>query len=70
MRKIRRLEDIEHEKLKLKVQQLDQEKAIRAAWKELKYSFSPGALLQNKIGHWAQVGWRLLSRKWRNHSTN
>ncbi len=70
MRKIRRIEDIEHEKLKLKVQQLDQEKAIRAAWKELKYSFSPGALLQNKIGHWAQVGWRLLSRKWRNHSAN
>ena len=49
MRKIRRLEDIEHEKLKLKVQQLDQEKAIRAAWKELKYSFSPGALLQTRL---------------------
>jgi hypothetical protein len=67
MRKIRRLEDIEHEKLKLKLQQLDQEKAIRAAWKELKYSFASGALLQNKIGHWSQVGWRLLSHKWNAH---
>ena len=68
MKKIRRLEDIEHAKLKLRVQQLDQEKEIRAAWKELKYSLSPGALLQNKVGNWAQVGWRLLSRKWRNGS--
>ncbi|MFN5044060.1 MAG: hypothetical protein ACK5FD_08155 [Bacteroidota bacterium] len=69
MKKIRRIEDIEHAKLKLRVQQLDQEKEIRAAWKELKYSFSPGALLQNKISHWAQVGWRLLSRKWRDSTS-
>jgi len=29
MKKIRRIEDIEHAKLKLRVQQLDQEKEIR-----------------------------------------
>jgi hypothetical protein len=64
MKKIRRLQDIEHEKLKLRVQLLDQEKAIRTTWKELKVALSPGALLQHKVAHWAQVGWRLLSRKW------
>ena len=65
MKKIRRIQDIEHEKLKLRVQLLDQEKAIRSAWQDVKVALSPGTLLQHKVSHWAQVGWRLLSRKWR-----
>ena len=69
MKKIRRIEDIGNAKLTLRVQQLNQGKEIRAAWKELKYSLGPGALLQNKIGHWAQVGWRLFNRKWRDRSS-
>lgn len=66
MKKIRRVQDIEHEKLKLRVQLLEQEKEIRSAWKDLKISLSPGALIQKKISHWAQVGWRLLNRKMMN----
>ena len=65
MKKNRRIQDIEHEKLKLHVQLLEQEKEIRTAWKDLKISLSPGVLLQKKVSHWAQVGWRLLSRKMR-----
>lgn len=49
MKKIRRLEDIEREKMRLRVQQLEQEQAIRKDWKELKEALSPGTLLRNKL---------------------
>lgn len=49
MRKIRRIEDIEREKMRLRVQQLENEQAIRKEWKELKAALSPGTLLRNKL---------------------
>ena len=52
MRKIRRIEDIEREKMRLRVLQLEQENAIRKEWKELKESLRPGTLLRNKLTEW------------------
>jgi hypothetical protein len=49
MKKIKRLEDIEREKMRLRVQQLEQEQAIRKEWQELKEALSPGTLLRNKL---------------------
>jgi hypothetical protein len=49
MRKIKRLEDIEREKLRLKVQQLEQEKKLKESWGELKHDLKPGNFLRNKI---------------------
>lgn len=76
MRKIRHIKDIEHEKLRLRVLQLEQEKQLKASWKELKHNLSPGTLLRNKLaelgkekvgeGHWVegllQVGAGYLGR--------
>jgi predicted component of type VI protein secretion system len=49
MKKIKRLEDIEREKMRLRVQQLEQEQSIRNEWQELKHALSPGTLLRNKL---------------------
>lgn len=62
MKKIRHSKDICHEKLRLRVQQLEQEKALRHSWEELKHDLQPGNLLRSKLaaltrtekgeGHW------------------
>jgi hypothetical protein len=49
MKKIKRLEDIEREKMRLRVQQLEQEQSIRKEWQDLKHALSPGTLLRNKL---------------------
>ena len=77
MRKIRRIEDIEHEKMRLRVLQLEQENTIRKEWKDLKESLRPGTLLRNKLTEWGterhkaapvlsgllQIGTTILGRK-------
>ncbi len=62
MKRIKHIKDIEREKLRLRVQQLEQEKQLHESWKSLKYNLSPGNLLRNKLaeithgkpgeGHW------------------
>ena len=52
MKKIRSLEDITHEKMRLRVLQLEQENAIRKEWKDLKESLRPGTFLRNKLTEW------------------
>lgn len=71
MKKIKRLDDIEREKMRLRVQQLEQERAIRQEWNELKEMLRPGTLLKNKLSELSsnsmesllRKGWRLLRRK-------
>lgn len=52
MRKIRRIEDIEREEMRLRVLQLEQENTIRKEWKDLKESLRPGTFLRNKLTEW------------------
>ncbi len=49
MRKIKRIQDIEREKLRLKVQQLEQEKKLKESWGTLKHDLKPGNFLRSKI---------------------
>jgi hypothetical protein len=71
MKKIKRLDDIEREKMRLRVQQLEQERAIRQEWNELKEMLRPGTLIRNKLAELSsnsmesllRKGWRLLRRK-------
>lgn len=48
MKKIKRLKDIEHEKLRLRLLQLEQEKALQQSWNELKTGISPLQIIQRK----------------------
>ncbi len=54
MRKIRNSRDIEREKLRLRVQQLEQEKALRESWLEMKEDLRPGKLLRNKLAEYTR----------------
>jgi hypothetical protein len=49
MKKIKRIQDIEREKLRLKVQQLEQEKKLQQTWDGLKHDLKPGNFLRNKL---------------------
>lgn len=55
MKKIRRIEDIEREKMRLRILQLEQETVLRNEWKGLKEALSPGTLLRNKLAEWGAV---------------
>lgn len=62
MKKIKHIKDIEREKLRLRVQQLEQEKQLQENWQNLKHNLKPGNLLRSKLadlthskpgeGHW------------------
>ena len=49
MKKIKHIKDIQQEKMRLRIQQLEQEKAIRNNWNELKQDLRPGTLLRHKL---------------------
>lgn len=49
MKKIKHIKDIEREKLRLRVQQLEQEKKLKESWTTLKEDLKPGNFLRNKI---------------------
>lgn len=49
MKKIKHIKDIQQEKMRLRIQQLEQEKAIRNNWNGLKEDLHPGTLLRNKL---------------------
>jgi hypothetical protein len=49
MKKIKHIKDIQQEKMRLHIQQLEQEKAIRNHWNELKESMRPDALLRSTL---------------------
>lgn len=53
MKKIKRIQDIEREKLRLRVQQLEQEKKLSASWGELKHDLKPGNFLRNKLNEFS-----------------
>lgn len=53
MRKIKQIKDIEREKLRLRVQQLEQEKKLKDSWGDLKNDLKPGNFLRNKISEFA-----------------
>jgi hypothetical protein len=46
MRRIRTLQELEYEKMRVRVQRLEQEKSIRRDWNELKLSVAGRLLLQ------------------------
>ena len=54
MKKIKRIQDIEREKLRLRVQQLEQEKKLKDAWDGLKHDLKPGNFLRNKLNEYTQ----------------
>jgi hypothetical protein len=49
MKKIKRLADIQEEKMRLRIRELELEKNIRNNWKELKTDLRPGTILRNKL---------------------
>jgi len=49
MKKNRHIKNLELEKLRLRVQQLELEKQIRRDWKELKEDLSPGNFIAHKL---------------------
>jgi hypothetical protein len=49
MKKIRRVEDIKSEKMKLRIKELELEKDIRQNWEELKVQLKPETFLKNKL---------------------
>jgi hypothetical protein len=53
MKKIKHIKDIQQEKMRLRLQQLEEEKAIRSHWNELKESMRPGVLLRSKLSELA-----------------
>ncbi len=53
MKKIKRIQDIEREKLRLRVQQLEQEKKLSASWGELKHDLKPGNFLRHKLNEFS-----------------
>ncbi len=55
MKKFKHLSDIEAEKLRLRIKQLEQEKAIGALWKEVKLALNPGNFIRNKISEWSPI---------------
>lgn len=48
MKKIKHIKDIEREKLRLRVQQLEQEKQLRESWKKMKDELNPINILRSK----------------------
>ena len=55
MKKIKRIQDIEREKLRLRVQQLEQEKKLKDSWDGLKHDLKPGNFLRNKLHEFTQA---------------
>ncbi|MBL0131868.1 MAG: hypothetical protein IPP43_12795 [Chitinophagaceae bacterium] len=55
MRKIKHMEDIQREKMRLRILQLEQEKAIRNHWKEVKEQLQPGTLFRNQLAELKQT---------------
>ena len=49
MKKIKYIRDLEEEKMRLRIRQLELEKEIRTGWIELKEDFTPVAFLKNKL---------------------
>lgn len=55
MKKFKHLSDIEAEKLRLRIKQLEQENAIREQWKSVKHALNPGNFIKNKIAEWSPI---------------
>jgi hypothetical protein len=53
MKKIKRIQDIEREKLRLKIQQLEQEKKLQQSWEGIKHDLKPGNFLRNKLNEFS-----------------
>ena len=49
MKKIKHIKDIQEEKMRLRIQQLAQEKNLQQNWKETKLELRPGTLLRNQM---------------------
>lgn len=49
------MEDIQREKMRLRILQLEQEKAIRNHWKEVKEQLQPGTLFRNQLAELKQT---------------
>ena len=55
MTKIKTIAGLQQEKMRLRIQQLEQEKAIRNHWKEVKEDLHPASLLRNKLAGLTQT---------------
>ena len=49
MKKIKHIKDIQEEKMRLRIQQLEQEKNLQQNWNETKLELRPGTLLRNQM---------------------
>ena len=49
------MEDIQREKMRLRILQLEQEKAIRNHWNEVKEQLQPGTLFRNQLAELKQT---------------
>ena len=49
MKKIKHIKDIQQEKMRLRIQQLEQEKNLQQHWNETKLELRPGTLLRNQM---------------------
>lgn len=57
MKRIKNAAHLNHEKLNLRVQELEQEKILRADWKEIKENLQPANLLQSKLTEHGEGNW-------------
>ncbi len=49
MRKIKHIRDLNEEKMRLRIRQLELERELRLSWNDLKNNLDPKTLLKNKI---------------------
>lgn len=49
MKKIKHMQDLQQEKMRLRIQQLELEKSIGSNWNELKEELRPGTFIRNKL---------------------
>jgi hypothetical protein len=53
MKKIKRLQDIEQEKMRLRIRELELEKELRANWKAVRHDLQPRNFIKQKLSEYA-----------------
>ena len=60
MRKIKHISDLNEEKMRLRIKQLELERELRLSWNDLKNNLDPKTLLKNKIADITPVSYTHL----------
>ncbi|MGB3005509.1 MAG: hypothetical protein WBC06_03300 [Chitinophagaceae bacterium] len=53
MKKIKRIQDIEQEKMRLRIRELELEKELRKNWKEVRHDLQPSNFIKKKLSEYA-----------------